>query len=1051
MELEKFLELLGYSKTGNKYVKDYNGYKITIDEDFKVDYGSKINKDRATTSNLTHQDETKVVFQCVDRLLTLGYNPKAIYLEKAFSAGNNTHGQFLDILVYDKRGIAFMMIECKTPESFNEAIEKMQDNGGQLFTYFKNERAAKYLCLYTSSFDENDKLVYISSIVKTKDLSGTNQEELFDSWDKTFENKGIFEDGANPYSIEFHGIVKRELKYFSDFDIGVNGQNGTFFNRFREILRHNSISDKNNAYNKIFNLFLCKIVDEEERQDDEEMWFQWKDCESAEDVLSRLNDLYKRGMDKYLELEISDFSEKELDDLLDSDGSTNDEIRAMFRKLRLYKNNEFAFMEVINERTFKENAKIVKEVVKLLEAYKIKMSSKMQFLGDFFEKLLSIGVKQESGQFFTPIPIANFIVNSIPVETIISNKINNHDEDFLPYLIDYACGGGHFLTEGMHRIDKVVKELEEESLKTNIQKNNLARWKKDYYWAGNFVYGVELDYRLAKTTKVACFLNGDGDANIMYANGIDPFTSANYRGKLSGTDKTKNENFDVVVANPPYSVKEFLKNVEEPNQSFTLFKYLTKKTDDIETLFVERTWQLLKEGGYCGIILPDTILISASPEVFIETRKLVLTYFDIVGITHLGEQTFIATGTSTIVLFAKKRKTAVVNQTKAKAKTAIEKSIENGLLDDEKLRNYFESVYGNEGISEEEYLNYISSNLSAKLKEIEQFYIWMLNQNVNVVVTATGKRTDEIEFLGYKHTDKKNYEGIRPYPDNDENVIRSRLYTDGDINDKDKVSYYIYQNFLGNTATAEEIKEHSLNKNVRVEAINDLIAFNSEIEEFNEKNYSYMIITKEVKPIHYDASLFEPQRIGTLIGDDNVGTGGNAPKPRYFVTEETKDCVFIRAKHLNNAVNNYIVLKDDNYFALDNPNRVLVNPGTILFPKSGQSVNTNNIAMVSDSCYVVNHLATLWCDDDIKRLYLFYLLKHYKTSSLKLSDTGYPTIRMSTIRKMEVPYPKDRKLLAKIVSDLESVKRSGASQEKIWKDEEKILKDNSLIYGEEDD
>ena len=1050
MELDRFLELLKYQKTGNKYVKDYNGYKITVDESFKVDYGNKIQKDRSTTTNLAHQDETKVVFQCIDRLLTLGYNPKAIYLEKSFSSGRSEHGQFLDILVNDKKGKAFMMIECKTPDTFNDEIDNMQDNGGQLFTYFKNDRAAKYLCLYTSSFDENEKLLYLSQIVKTNDLKGTNKEELFDSWDKTFENKGIFEDGATPYSIEFHGITKKELKYFSDFDIGIKGENGTFFNRFREILRHNSISDKNNAYNKIFNLFLCKIVDEEERQDDEEMWFQWKDCESAEDVLSRLNDLYKRGMDKYLELEISDFSEKELDDLLDSDGSTNDEIRAMFRQLRLYKNNEFAFLEVINERTFKENAKVVKEVVKLLESYKIKMSSKMQFLGDFFEKLLSIGVKQESGQFFTPIPIANFIVNSIPVEKIISDKIANHDEDFLPYLIDYACGGGHFLTEGMHRIDKVVKKLKEDELKTTTQKNNLSRWQKDYYWAGNFVYGVELDYRLAKTTKVACFLNGDGDANIMYANGIDPFTSSNYRGKLLSSDKQKNENFDVVVANPPYSVKEFLKNVEEPSESFTLFNFLTKKTDDIETLFVERTWQLLREGGYCGIILPDTILISASPEVFIETRKLILTYFDIVGITHLGEQTFIATGTSTIVLFAKKRKTALVTLTKAKAKSAIDKSIENGLLDDEKLRNYYDSVYKNEGVSEENYLEYIRNNSSAKSKEIEQFYIWMLNQNVNVIVASTGKRIEEIEFLGYKHTDKKNYEGIRPYPDNDENIIRSRLYTDGDVGDQDKVSYYIYQNFLGNICSKEDLVNHNLDRNVRIEAINDLIAFNSETKEFDDKNYSYMVITKEVKPIHYDTFLFNSVKLGQLIGDDNIGTGGKAPKSRYFVTDEEKDCVFIRAKHLNNAVNNFIVLKDDNYFALDNPSRSLVNPGTILFPKSGQSVNTNNIAMVSDSCYVVNHLATVWCADNNTRLYVYYLLKHYKTSSLKLSDTGYPTIRMSTIRKMEIPFPKEEKLLSDIVFELEGVKRDGASKEKIWNEEEKILKKYSLIYEDND-
>ena len=113
----------------------------------------------------------------------------------------------------------------------------------------------------------------------------------------------------------------------------------------------------------------------------------------------------------------------ELNNLLNGQNTNNSKIREMFQMLRLYKNNEFAFKEVIDERTFFENSEVVKEVVKLLEGYKIKYSHKQQFLGDFFERLLNIGVKQEAGQFFTPIPIANFICKSIDFEGIINKKI----------------------------------------------------------------------------------------------------------------------------------------------------------------------------------------------------------------------------------------------------------------------------------------------------------------------------------------------------------------------------------------------------------------------------------------------------------------------------------------------------------------------------------------------------------------------------------------------------------------------------------------------------
>jgi type I restriction enzyme M protein len=48
------------------------------------------------------------------------------------------------------------------------------------------------------------------------------------------------------------------------------------FNRFLEILRHNTVSDKPNAFNKMFTLFLCKIKDEIDNEDTEnELEFQW--------------------------------------------------------------------------------------------------------------------------------------------------------------------------------------------------------------------------------------------------------------------------------------------------------------------------------------------------------------------------------------------------------------------------------------------------------------------------------------------------------------------------------------------------------------------------------------------------------------------------------------------------------------------------------------------------------------------------------------------------------------------------------------------------------
>ena len=44
--------------------------------------------------------------------------------------------------------------------------------------------------------------------------------------------------------------------------------------QFLEILRHNNVSDKPNAFNKILNLFICKIIDED-KLESEVVDFQW--------------------------------------------------------------------------------------------------------------------------------------------------------------------------------------------------------------------------------------------------------------------------------------------------------------------------------------------------------------------------------------------------------------------------------------------------------------------------------------------------------------------------------------------------------------------------------------------------------------------------------------------------------------------------------------------------------------------------------------------------------------------------------------------------------
>ena len=55
---------------------------------------------------------------------------------------------------------------------------------------------------------------------------------------------------------------------------------GKIYNQIMEILRHNAISDKPNAFNKLLKLFVCKIIDEDKNLEDE-LEFQWLETEQG--------------------------------------------------------------------------------------------------------------------------------------------------------------------------------------------------------------------------------------------------------------------------------------------------------------------------------------------------------------------------------------------------------------------------------------------------------------------------------------------------------------------------------------------------------------------------------------------------------------------------------------------------------------------------------------------------------------------------------------------------------------------------------------------------
>jgi type I restriction enzyme M protein len=116
----------------------------------------------------------------------------------------------------------------------------------------------------------------------------------------------------------------------------------------------------------------------------------------------------------------------------------------------------------------------------------------------------------------------------------------------------------------MHEVQTFIDDISLTGLRRQTV-DEIESWRRrKFKWAEEYVYGVEKDERLAKVTKVGCYLHGDGLAQVIHGDGLDNFSkSKHYTGILSrkgkdlSPDKRENPVFDFVISNPPYSVGAF--------------------------------------------------------------------------------------------------------------------------------------------------------------------------------------------------------------------------------------------------------------------------------------------------------------------------------------------------------------------------------------------------------------------------------------------------------------------------------------------------------------
>lgn len=647
--LKNLLAALGFENKGTIYQKTIDGALLEVDlakREIRYPEAAGLLINERQTCNFD-ANENFVVLECVHRLLEKGYKPQHIELEPKWKLGRGASGGRADVLIKDNAGRPLLIIECKTASSeFKRAWGKTLEDGDQLFSYAQQISETQFLCLYASDLDAG-QVRYTSHVIAHRDnekylsenpefksfQSATNVKERFAVWRDTYRldyaTKGIFEANIQPYQIGKNKYGVEDLSPISASDQQKK------YHEFATILRQHNVSGRENAFDKLVNLFLCKLVDEIENPND--LKFYWKGVayDTHFDLMDRLQQLYQAGMGKFLGEDITYINQTDVFNAMRFIRQDQDAMQravwGLFIKQKFFTNSDFSLIDVHNQKLFYQNAEVLLKILQMWQDIRLTHSDgHNQFLGDMFEGFLDQGVKQSEGQYFTPMPICRFILMSLPLDSMVQQ----HGSP--PKAIDYACGAGHFLTELALQLKPLVARHKPDA--------SLS----DYHRA---IYGIEKEYRLSKVAKVSAFMYGQQEINICYGDAL-----VNQHAAFPGI---QDGSFDILVANPPYSVRGFLGTLpEKERQAYKLADSINEleTANSIEAFFIERAKQLLRTDGVAAIVLPSSIL-SNSSSIYIRTREILIQYFDIVAIAEFGSGTFGKTGTNTVTLFLRRKPT----------------------------------------------------------------------------------------------------------------------------------------------------------------------------------------------------------------------------------------------------------------------------------------------------------------------------------------------------------------------------------------------------------
>ncbi|CAJ5015810.1 N-6 DNA methylase [Burkholderia pseudomallei] len=296
----------------------------------------------------------------------------------------------------------------------------------------------------------------------------------------------------------------------------------------------------------------------------------------------------------------------------------------------------------ISEATFRR-------IVKELERFDLAKTGD-DIKGLAFERFLGTTFRGELGQFFTPRPVVDFMVDLL-------------DPDEGELVCDPAAGSGGFLIRTFEYVRSKIQrsvQAEKDEARARIEALGLPQEEEERQIEAAFaelnhellpsgpdnkpidtrvgrlawqcIYGTDAEPRAARTAKMNMVMHGDGHGGIHYhdglvdINGIFPrrfnivLTNPPF-GANVGRDQILGASEETRISTDPVYIRACKKRygkdweenhnrlaqaMDEETPILDLFEIGKGKSNrPTELIFVERCLNLLRPGGRMGIVLPD--------------------------------------------------------------------------------------------------------------------------------------------------------------------------------------------------------------------------------------------------------------------------------------------------------------------------------------------------------------------------------------------------------------------------------------------------------------